>query len=104
MNPPYPVGTDVEANRNEVGDVIGADEKKGRGVLGGVATRTNTTSSWKDPGAPPDGGWEAWLQGEQFSSKMRFVEFFSNGFEIPWYSCGRGNGPYRNRSSHSYKT
>lgn len=29
----------------------------------GPVTRTNTKSSWKDPGPPPDGGVGAWTQG-----------------------------------------
>jgi hypothetical protein len=29
----------------------------------GAVTRTSTKSSWKDPGPPPDGGKEAWIQG-----------------------------------------
>ena len=29
----------------------------------GAVTRTSTKSSWKDPGPPPDGGREAWIQG-----------------------------------------
>jgi hypothetical protein len=33
----------------------------------GAVTRTSTKSSWKDPGPPPDGGREAWIQGS-FSS------------------------------------
>jgi hypothetical protein len=28
-----------------------------------AATRTSTKNSWKDPGPPPDGGREAWIQG-----------------------------------------
>jgi hypothetical protein len=29
----------------------------------GTVTRTNTKSSWKDPGPPPDGGLSGWTQG-----------------------------------------
>ncbi|KAF4625546.1 hypothetical protein G7Y89_g12623 [Cudoniella acicularis] len=41
------------------------DEKRGeegKGVLERVVARMSTKGSWKDPGPPPDGGWNAWLQ------------------------------------------
>jgi hypothetical protein len=34
----------------------------GGGVLGRVLSKISTKSSWKDPGPPPDGGLEAWMQ------------------------------------------
>jgi len=41
------------------------DETQGEGQKqkDGAVTRTSTKSSWKDPGPPPDGGKEAWIQG-----------------------------------------
>ena len=41
------------------------DETQGEKRRGeeGAVTRTSTKSSWKDPGPPPDGGREAWIQG-----------------------------------------
>lgn len=33
------------------------------GRLGGIMSRLSTKSSWIDPGPPPDGGKQAWIQG-----------------------------------------
>lgn len=50
---------DIEAC---MGDVMG--ERDGLGVLGKILTRLSMKSAWKDPGPPPDGGWNAWVQGK----------------------------------------
>lgn len=46
---------DIEACNGEV-------KEKGKGVLGNVLSHISTKSSWKDPGPPPDGGLNAWMQ------------------------------------------
>lgn len=47
---------DIEACNGEV-------KGKGKGVLGNVLSHISTKSSWRDPGPPPDGGLNAWVQG-----------------------------------------
>ena len=48
---------DIEAYAQDPEIRIGEKGKEG------AVTRTSTKSSWKDPGPPPDGGKEAWIQG-----------------------------------------
>jgi hypothetical protein len=45
--------------------VNGMQDENGK-EKGEAMTRTSTKSSWKDPGPPPDGGREAWIQGGYF--------------------------------------
>jgi hypothetical protein len=60
--------TDIEAGSNEPQQQIWSAISHRNNHIGpeelDAVTRTSTKSSWKDPGPPPDGGWEGWTQGE----------------------------------------
>jgi len=51
----------------------------------GAVTRTSTKSSWKDPGPPPDGGREAWIQGS-FSSVCYDLHSSSGSQVVMFYT------------------
>jgi hypothetical protein len=57
-------GVDSQGDReaNEEGRKEGLGLGLGLGIVARM-TRTSTKSSWKDPGPPPDGGWNGWTQG-----------------------------------------
>lgn len=66
-------GIDEEGVREKKGGVLKEDDIEAYPVVcetedeeqrrkDGAVTRTSTKSSWKDPGPPPDGGREAWIQ------------------------------------------
>lgn len=54
---------DVEDDSRQVrcGEEDMVKEGKGKG-LKAIISRVSTRGSWKDPGPPPDGGWNAWTQ------------------------------------------
>jgi len=58
------------------------DEKQRREK--GAVTRTSTKSSWKDPGPPPDGGREAWIQGSSSCPSTTFVHLLNVINQLPW--------------------
>ncbi|KAE9369062.1 MFS general substrate transporter [Stipitochalara longipes BDJ] len=48
----------------------------------GAVTRTSTKSSWKDPGPPPDGGREAWIQAAMGHLAVMNTWGFVNSFGV----------------------
>jgi hypothetical protein len=56
-------GVLTEKDDIETYPVVDETQEGGKAQKDGAITRTSTKSSWKDPGPPPDGGREAWIQG-----------------------------------------
>jgi len=68
----YPSG----ANAGQEGMWRAETAKSNRpGRIGGIMSRLSTKSSWIDPGPPPDGGRQAWIQGRecQFAARGEIV-------------------------------